>query len=106
MKSNKGKQVIMVKEMKKLNFNVQVLDEYDKPIGFVSILLAGPFMRVDVREEHVIKKVEIFTGYLKSGKPFELDEVDIKLFRSVVISSDAARVVKSDALRILDKAES
>ena len=103
MKSNKGKQVIMVKEMKKLNFNVQVLDEYDKPVGLLSIILAGSLMRVDVRDENVINKVEIFTGYLKSGKPFELDEVDIKLFRNVVITCDAARVVKSDVLKILDK---
>ena len=89
--------------MKKLNLNAQVLDEYDKPQGLLSIILAGSFMRVDVRDENVINKVEIFTGYLKSGKPFELDEVDIKLFRSVVITCDAARVVKSDVLKILDK---
>ena len=88
--------------MKKLNFNVQVLDEYDKPVGLLSIILAGAFMRVDVREEHVIMKAEIFTKYLRSGKPFELDEVDIKLFKSVVIGSDAARVVKSDVIKILD----
>ena len=88
--------------MKKLNFNVQVLDEYDKPVGLLSIILAGSLMRVDVREEHVIMKVEIFTEYLRSGEPFELDEVDIKLFKSVVIGSDAARVVKSDVIKILD----
>lgn len=91
--------------MKKLNFNAKVLDEYDKPVGLLSILLAGPFMRIDVKDEHVITKVEIFTEYLKSGKPFELDEADIKLFRSVVISSDAARVVKSDALKVIDAIE-
>ena len=89
--------------MKKLNLKVQVLDEYDKPVGLLSMILAGSFMRADVRDEHVINKVEIFTEYLKSGKPFELDEADIKLFRSVLITCDAVRVVKSDVLKILDK---
>ncbi len=91
--------------MKKLNLNVQVLDEYDKPVGLLSMILAGSFMRIDVREEHLINKVEIFTEKLKSGKPFELDEADIKLFRNVLISSDAARVVKSNVLKIIGKIE-
>ncbi len=89
--------------MKKINLCIPVFNEYDQKVGEVPMILAGSFMRFGTDEEHVIFKMDVFIEKLKSSKPFELDEADFILFRNIVLKCDAAQVVKSIVLKVLNK---
>jgi len=88
--------------MKKIHITGKACNEYDEPVAEISLALAGSFMRFGSSEEHVIHKLDIFIDRLKLGKPFELDEADLKMFRNIVLACDAAQIVKSPVLKILD----
>ena len=89
--------------MKKIDLNVKVYDAYDNPIGVVSIILAQSFKMSEVRDEHLIDKIDVFVEKLKTMKPFELDEADYKLFRKMIIECSAVQGVKSAAKKAFDK---
>jgi hypothetical protein len=83
------------------NFNIELKNEINKPVGNAAVLLAGSFMRIQTNEEFVIQKIDVFIKRLLALTEFELDEADVELFKKCVLVCDAIQLVKSTILHQL-----
>ncbi len=89
--------------MKKLNFDFKVKDELGNYIPVtVGQALVGGLKRFDSRDEHTIRKIEVFIENIQSGD-FELDEADVILFKELALNTDLAQVIKIEVMKMLDK---
>lgn len=89
----------------KLNFNRGIKSAQGLNIGNLTLALAEAFKRLDVRDEHLIRKSEEWIETLIKMEPLVMEEADFRLFKTAMISSDAIQVYKMQALKIMDKAE-
>lgn len=87
----------------KLNF--QIKNELGHDIGYASKALVNSFKRLDLRDEHMIKKVDVFIDKLRDKGQVELDEADFDLFKNCLLSCDAMLMIKSPVLKILNRAK-
>jgi len=96
-----------MKEVKRtINLNYEVYNELGNSVGTtVALGIAGGFNRFLTRDEHVIRKVDVFVRLLTSGKPFELDEADLRLFKEIMLQTDSFQIFKIEVLKVLDQVE-
>lgn len=89
--------------MKKLNLNINVKIEDD--LYNIGLELTHWFKRINVKDEAVIRKVQVYIDYLEKGDEFELDDVDFKQFKALVIACDVWQAIKMEVLKVFDKLE-
>lgn len=88
----------------KINLDFSLLNEVGNEVGNAALSVTGSLMRLQATDEHSILKVGVFIDQLKKNKSLELDEADARLFKSVLLSSDAIVLVKRAILQILNDA--
>lgn len=87
----------------KLDLSGNVYNENDLPIGTLAEGLIGSFNRLRTNDESLMDKIEVFINDMKQNSSVELDEADEKVFRKLLMESDAPFILKSPVRKKLDK---